>query len=612
MHSDDAVQHGLLQNRRVQAPPHISMTQQPGGKSSLQWQALFWRLVPWLGLMVLLAAITLPTQQAHAAPVLALSADTQHANLQPPLEFLLDPAGKLGIEDIDTQPGLQFAPAPAGKRYFTGYGALWLRFDAVVHNEGAHWRLTVPLPGVDDVALYYRDSDGRWVTQVAGDTRPMSTWAQPARYPVFTLAPGSGQPVRYYVEVRHPRIPFSAMPQVMSDVQLVNASQTEHMLLGVYFGLAALVVVLALINAASFRDAGFGTYALYIALFAAAQASFTGVAGLYWWPEWTWASRATILLLPVSAASAMLFVRTVTGPQRYARLADRALLTLIVVVPLAGLVDAVMPTEAGYAVMNGLIATSLAVVFTTIGLGLKAGDKHTRWVFAGFLPVLLCTLFPLLRNLNVIASGVLSDYALLFGSAIEVPILFYGLHRRVAQRRELLARTSGLGEHDPLTGLDSSKAFLGKMGQSLATAGRYQLPFAVLVIHIANHDALEKQHGREAADRAIVMAASRIRGVAHSTDALARVAHTQFALLMEGPIDAFSANDVATKILTSGLRPSAQLPDAETLQFHIAVGHVDGKSAMAPEEAAACLARLQQAVRAMNDGSRKAIRAVKL
>ncbi len=146
----------------------------------------------------------------------------------------------------------------------------------------------------------------------------------------------------------------------------------------------------------------------------------------------------------------------------------------------------------------------------------------------------------------------------------------------------------------------------------MATAKRYKLPFAVLLVNLGNFASLTRNQGREAAGRIIVTAATRIRGVAHSTDMLARVGDTHFALLLEGPISPKDANAVATKILASGLRPSDEMSDAEPLQFHIAVGHLDGAVGEAREDAGACLARMLQAVNSLNDGSGKAIRLVKL
>jgi GGDEF domain-containing protein len=562
-------------------------------------------------LLAVLATLTAQPAAAAPVPVLVLDSAQQQADLVPALEVLLDQDGALALDQLEQQADLPFQPAEAGKRYPLGKGSLWLRFDAIALNNEVSWRLTVPLAGVDDVRLYYRDPTGQLVSQLAGDSRPMSSWPQPGRYPVFSLAPGGVSKTRYYLQVRHARVPFSVMPRVFSDARLVQASQTEHMLLGIYFGLAALVVALALINAVAYRDWGFGSYAIYIALFALAQASYTGIAQLYLWPRLSDPGMVTVLLLPAAAASALWFVRTVTAPRRFSPPLDRLLLLLVLLLALSGVADAFLVSQASFYVICALIAAGMLALLTTISVTLAAGDLHTRWIAAGFVPILLATAFPLLRNVGLTGSGLLSDYALLIGSALEAPILFYGLLRRVAQRRSVSARATGLETSDPLTGLDAPALFAGKLRQSMTTAGRYRLPFAALVVQLANHAALQKSHGRETADRAIVMSAARIRSIAQPTDSLARLGDAQFALLLEGPLSAADATDIATRILAAGLRASSRLPGAEPLQFHIAVGHVDGQTGLAPDGSDGWLARLQQAAASMNDGSRKAIRLVR-
>ena len=62
----------------------------------------------------------------------------------------------------------------------------------------------------------------------------------------------------------------------------------------------------------------------------------------------------------------------------------------------------------------------------------------------------------------------------------------------------------------------------------------------------------------------------------------------------------------------SGLRPSRELPDAEPLRFHIAIGYMSDPARLASTPSQACLARMMQAVKDMSDGSRKAIRLIHL
>ena len=566
------------------------------------------------GMLKMLAwlVVVLVCAQAAQAAALVLDADTGANRVDPAIEFLFDATGQLNLAQIETQSDLQFAPISRSKPYLLGNGTLWMRFDAVINNPAPHWRLTIPMPSLDDVTLYYRDAAGQWVTQQAGDNRPMSTWAQRGRYPVFSLSYELGQSVRYYVQIRHTRVPYSILPRIVSDTRFISSRQNEHMLLGIYFGLAALVLTLALANALSYRDWGFGSYVAYVGLFAAAQAGTVGVAALYWWPEWPVLNNAaTISLTALAAAAGLWFVRTVTMPRRFSRALDVTMLVLMGLLPLVGLLNATLPDFASYTVYNLLVSASVLVLLVAVAAALVDGDRHARWVALGFLPVLLTAVLPLLRNVGLVSSGFLTDYGLMLGSAIEAPILFYGLHRRVSQHRNLTTRASALRNTDPLTGLHSTRVLVSRLRQLLGAAQRNPQAVALLLIDLTNLAQLKKQHGRESADRAMVTAAVRIRRVAQAKDTVARVGDGQFALLMEDATSA-QATDVATKILARGLRPAGALPGAEPLIFHIGVGLLGEATGAIPADADACLARMLQAVKSMNDGSGKAIRLLQL
>ena len=563
-------------------------------------------------LLVVLGAELAAAQDTTAHPVVRLGNTAAPATVEASLRFWVDPSGQLTVADVDQMSADQFAPVTNAPLKLDD-GTLWQRFDAVLSNTARPWHLAVSLPTLDEATLYFRDGSGQWVRQEAGDTRAMKRWSLPGRYPVFSLSGDQNVPVRYYLQIRHSRVPYSALPALMTDVQLITLRQNEHMLLGVYFGLAMLVVVLAAANALAYRDAGFGTYAVYVALLSAAQGITTGVAGLYWWPDWPQLNNAGgMLLMTLAAASALWFVRTVGRTQQIAPRLDLLMQALVVALPLCGLMNALLLNEVAFAIYNALIGATIVVLVTALLLIALRGDAQLRWVGLGFLPIGLAAIVPLLRNYGLIESSFLTQYALMIGSAIETPVLFYGLYQRLLRSRLPNSRAKSLQTIDPLTGLHSPRVLIGRLHQSLMTAMRHQQPFAILMVHLANLGTLQNQHGRETGERALVMAAARIRAVARPTDTVARAGEAQFALLMEGPVSALLANDIATKILASGLRPSDELPDVEPLQFHIAIGHLDDMASLPTTQADGCFARMLRAVSEMNDGSRKAIRRVQL
>ena len=86
-------------------------------------------------------------------------------------------------------------------------------------------------------------------------------------------------------------------------------------MLGAYLGLVALVLVLSTINAVSWRDPAHGVYAAYVFVLALAQASLSGVAGYYFWPDDpAWNDLAAVVFPMLGLALLALFVWTFVRP----------------------------------------------------------------------------------------------------------------------------------------------------------------------------------------------------------------------------------------------------------------------------------------------------------
>ena len=568
-----------------------------------------------LGCFALLMASpgwTAQPEPAGESRVLRLSGTVAAADMLASLDYVVDADGDRSVEEIDQLPSTAFARV-TGKPLALGEGALWQRFDAIAVSAGEAWWLAVPLPALDEATLYHRDSSGQWHRQEAGDSRAMSRWALKGRYPVFALPADVGVRTRYYLQVRHARVPYSALPFVIHDHTLIHLRQNEHMLLGIYFGLAALAIVLATANAIVYRDIGFATFALYVGMHVSAQSAVTGVAALYLWPEAPQLNNAaSLLFFSLSAAAALWFVNTVAQPQRISPLLGHAVRGLTALVLLVGVLNAAVLNDTAFWAYNVLLSSSIVLLAVVVIASARNASAQLRWLAVAFVPMASAAVFPLLRNQGVIQSGFLTQHALMIGFALGAPIMFYGLFQRLTQRLMPRNRAKTLQTIDPLTGLHVPRVLIDKLRHALTSAERRQQPFAILMVNLVNLGNLQQQHGREVGERALVMAAARIRAVARPEDTVARAGDTQFALLMDGPVTAILASEIATKIIASGLRPSDGLPDAEPLQFHIAVGYLDDMTSLPGTQAESCFARMLRAVGDMNDGSRKAIRRVQL
>lgn len=525
-------------------------------------------------------------------------------------QFVVDQGGRLKADDIEArQAELPFMARPSGYRVLLADGdALWFRFSARNPAPEDHWQLEVDLPGVNDVMLHYRNAAGQWVVQRAGDSLPQSLWPQRGRKPLLALSGESGREVTYFLRIRHDRVPFSG--RLFLKTQTVAAEQELRamFLLGAYFGLAALAIFVALANSLAYEDRGFSTYVIYIGTMVLGQAGMTGVGGMLLWPEWPSLNDPMTFFVPVFAgATGVWFVRAIATPRQYSTLLDRMAIGIIVALMAVVAFDVFVPTAVGFDLSMNLLTLSLLLVMVLLVLAIIRGDRHSRWIAAGFVLVVAGGAFPVARNFGLISSGFLSEYGLMLGSALEMPLIFYGLSRRLNEQNESRARARALSVTDPLTGLTSERKLITQLQASLERARTTGRPLAMMVVELVNHPTLAREHGREGADRALVLAATRLKAVVRDIDTVARVGNQHFAVLMESPCTQEEANAMATHVVAQGLRSSDVLPDGALLRFHVALSILP----MAEFDARGTLQRLLQELRLFSSDARKTIRMVR-
>ena len=567
-----------------------------------------------LAACLLHAAIPAWTQPGADArlPVLPLNAPDGQIVLAEHSQFWIDTSGKALLEQVEAwEYDLPFAMRPTGHTVTLGGQAMWIRFNAMQPDLSQRWALEVSSAGVDRVSLHYRDAAGNWVEQMAGDKIPVSQWPRRDRFPVFDLDSEQARPITYFIRIEQARRPFSAPLIIYSQPALLAQRMQEQFLLGAYFGLALLMALLASANAVAFRDRRFAAYAVYIAALAAAQAGLLGISGQYLWPDSPAWNDLSAFLLPVAAAcSGLWFARVVTRPRQFSAVLDWLSLKLIAVLAVAAVLDALLPTHAGFVGVTALITAAFALICVMVFIAWRSGDPTMRWIALGFVPVALGAPFPILRNLGLIPISFLTQYGLTLGVALQTPLLFYGLLRRTAQHREARARAAALAQTEPLTGLSNQHTFEARLHDALLRSNRYQHRCALLMVDLSNHGWFAKEHGRQIADYALVLTGSCLRKLARDVDIAARVGDSEFALLIEGPVTAAQAVAAATQLVAHALQPSDLLPVGSHLKLHVAIAMVPHAQCGAQPDAALHLAYMLKSLREMPANTRKSIKTV--
>lgn len=547
-----------------------------------------------------------PPAAPQPLPAIRLASQQPKVSLDRHSRYWVDATGIRTAAEVEAAgETLPWRLREPGASYDIEGKALWFGF-AAANADAGRWYLEIASSGVDRAQLFYRDAQGRWLEQEAGDTRPVSSWPLPGRFPTFGLSPAAAAPVHYLLRIEHARVDFASPIALVEQSSLLVSREREQFLLGAYFGLAVLTALVAAANAIVYRDRNFGVYAFYVAALAVGQLAYLGVGAQHLWDRaLKWNETATFLLPGISSAAALWFTRVVTEPARFSRVLDLAVWSLIAALLSAVALDSFLTARASFALVMALTAVAMGVIVGLIVLvWTKGDDPHIRLIALGFLPVLVMAVFPVARGLNLIPASILTRYGLALGAAVEMPILFYALSLRGSRRREAQVRAAALSHNDPLTGVAHSRTLLQRLDSAILRARQLRHACALMAVRISNFDAIVAEFGRDAADRALIVAASMLRHAITDIDMAGRVGEHDFALLLEGPTTIEKALSCAQQVVVAGLRSAPALPAGTSLKFHLTV-------ALLPDQdldAAGSLAWLLDHVAAMPADARKSIR----
>jgi two-component system, sensor histidine kinase LadS len=562
---------------------------------------------------LLLSAYLQPV--AHAQQVLQpiiLDAQAKRIHIDAASEYWIDDSGAATVIEVEARQrslGI-FKPRVGAERQNLNGKALWIRFDAQITAPHSHWFLELAQSSTDDVSLYWRDANNQWATLRAGDIVPRTQWPVLDRFPMFQLNQERLASSVYYLRIAHARAPFSAPLRIYRDTELVAQREVEHFFLGAYFGLIVLVSLVCLALARAMNDKSFLHYVLYIGLVGVAQACFTGIAARYLWPHaTTWSDSSNFFFTSLAAAAGLWFVRCVTQSRVYSQTWDVFTLVLIATQVIVTFINLAIPSTTGFQIGNAITISVVLTATTTMWHAWQRGDATARWLVLGSVPVVLGVMPALLRNAGMLSNSFWSQYGSLAGSATEMPVLLYGLVLRSALRNEGRARAAGLPTQDPLTGLSNTRDVLRQIHGAMTRASRYGQQYCLVLVELTNHAWFTKEHGREMADRALVILATRLQLIARDVDTSARIDENYFVLLIEGPCKTSYAAKVAAQIAASAHRPSDLLPVGAALKLRITCALMpDPKATELGDDANAQLGWLVHSSESLEADPRKLVR----
>lgn len=544
--------------------------------------------------VVLWSLAVLVCGSSFAAGMVELDPAQQPVRLHERGEYWLDETGKVPAGQVARDKTIPWQEMEANKVYPLSYGkALWVRFTRapIESMDSDRWYLEVPYAAVDLVTLYSQDAGGLWTQQAAGDSLAVESWPVPHRHPLLPLARASDQPRTYLVRVENSH-GYSAPLQFVSDSHQSYEEQRVSLLLGIYFGLAALAFIVGLVSAITLRDQAYAMYCLTVITMGLTQAAITGIAGLHLWSSSpAWNDLAPYVLPILSAGCIYIFVSVAISVRERWPALHWVLIGLgILSVPLSVGIALVTP-PVRFLLYVPYAALSPPLVMAVLIWGIRRGDRYALWLLAGNLPLAAAAAVAVARTAGLLPATFWTAHSMQLALAIELPILLLMLIRRSQHRREHIRRIQGLDRIDPATGLINAAVFDERLRRLIARSVRLKYRSAILLVDIVNLDQIRKQFDRHAAQELPLRVAGRLMSAAREIDSVARLSDHRFGLLLEGPLKAGEVAEAAPRVVARCLMPFRNRPIEWMAQVRVAQALIpmDGTD---PEQLMALLEKL--------------------
>ena len=440
--------------------------------------------------------------------------------------------------------------------------------------------ITIPVPQIDTVQLWWRPSDGSapWRSLQAGDMVPMDNWPFVGPYPAFEL-PGRHQGLDVVMRFQN-TVPLFVRVYSQSN-KLFHSERSLYSngtggslgLIGAMTLICFLTLRLGRIEFFWLTMACLNAFLMYVAR--------SGVGFISFWPGFSEFNNVGLYFFAtLSAAGTTIVISYLMPTFKGARLTRGfylgwASLGLLLAF-LFWLVLSLPTTVTIFRVYS--LSTMLLCFAGPLVLAFGRGDRVSTWVSIALLGLMACTaaqVYSMYLSTPIDAWGVVSAVGWMFAAMG----LFAAAFGRYQYGHTALGDQINLkDELDHLTGLLNAKGFEQSMSLTVLAAGQKRDLAPVITLMMCRLPSIERQefdsYGKTVSNQAEVRLASAIKHALPETSVVARVQRGCLVIFITERVTPKIVEAAATKIISDVLN-AEDLPNfVSDLGLQILIGQV--------------------------------------
>lgn len=389
----------------------------------------------YLKVVLIFSLLLLQGLRSLAEPIISFNQTGKVISIGRQVSILEDSSGQLTFEAAVKSTA--YKPATTNvPNLGVSNSTFWVKF--IVKNESENDRLLLELdqPTIDRATLYTIEADGRITEQAEGEFKKYGERRYNNQNHVFDLHVQQGETHTYYLKVKSAE--QMVLPMFIGDAKPVMESlMNKDVIFGIFFGIMLVMLLYNLFIYFTTKDKGYLYYVLYIFLLSLSQASLSGYAFRFLWPNSTWIAQNSVYLFPaVAGLAAMVFVKEFLQTKIVAPKLTKVLNVLIGI-----FVFAILCTFLGLKLLSfNLMQLNTAIgslfVLYLSAVVLKRGNKSALFFLIAWSILLLGATVFVLKDFGVFPYNNFTSSILAIGSAIEVVLLSFALANKISILRK--------------------------------------------------------------------------------------------------------------------------------------------------------------------------------
>ncbi len=353
------------------------------------------------------------------------------------LYFFLDASGEMDFSRVSARDFDGFRQRTGNHAPNWGFysGAVWLRL-RLAAPVPRRVLLEIDNPTLDRVQWFFPGPNGVYSSRLMGDNFPFEKRLVPHR--LFVLPAEIGpDPRDFYVRIE--TISPLVLPMRLMSPETFHASdRINQIVLGLYYGIALVMIFYNLILSITLRDRNYLEYSFYIAAFAGFMFVLNGIASEVIWPT---RPRMNDIGAVSCAASSLLFgalfgrnfLRTRSLPRH------DLVIKVLMVLALSPVLVYYSPGDNRRIAFLLVNLLSIGGAGTILSAGIaqaRLGYRPARYYLVGWTVFLAGVIIYSLRNLGFVPDGFFTYHGMQIGSALEMILLSLALGYRFNALRE--------------------------------------------------------------------------------------------------------------------------------------------------------------------------------